>query len=171
MPRFEDSSIACLKRVMLTRAPHGFMFAPQDVQAVVQETGLNQAQVQVWAEHFRMRYTTEKERLDFLQADALDKSVRDHPPSLGQRLFSGPSLTGWSRDHLPSLELKIFSTPSVFPDIFLLFFPDQIRQNDKMFRVLFQHHARIFQRVCVPQVQRRRRVWHQVHGGCLQQGG
>jgi hypothetical protein len=75
MPRFEDSSIACLKRVMLTRAPHGFMFTPQDVQVVSQETGLNQAQVQVWIDNFRTRYTTEKERMDFLQVDVLDKSV------------------------------------------------------------------------------------------------
>jgi hypothetical protein len=105
MPRFEDSSIACLKRVMLARAPHGFMFTPQDVQAVVQETGLNQAQVQTWAEHFRMRYTTEKERLDFLQADALEKQVRDHLQSLELNPFSIPNLRGsnvttchlWSR--------------------------------------------------------------------------
>ena len=77
MPRFLPIHVACLKRTMLARAAHGFMFAPQDVQTVVQETGLNQAQVQVWADHFRMRYAADKERLEYLRADGLDKLVRD----------------------------------------------------------------------------------------------
>ncbi len=78
MPRFEDSSIACLKRVMLARAPHGFLFTPQDVQEVAQETGLNLAQVQVWTDNFRTRYTAEKERMDFLHAEVLEKPVSYH---------------------------------------------------------------------------------------------
>lgn len=94
MPRFLEVHVACLKRTMLARALNGFMFTPQDVQAIVQETGLNQAQVQVWAENFRMRYTTEKERQEFLQANGLDKPVRDHLPSLGLEIFSTPSLRG-----------------------------------------------------------------------------
>ena len=94
MPRFLEVHVACLKRTMLARALNGFMFTPQDVQAIVQETGLNQAQVQVWAENFRMRYTTEKERQEYLRADGLDKPVRDHLPSLGPRIFSGLSLRG-----------------------------------------------------------------------------
>ena len=80
MPRFLPTHVACLKRTMLARAAQGFMFTPQDVEAVVQETGLNQTQVQVWAEHFRMRYAGEKERLDYLGPD---KSVRDTPSYLG----------------------------------------------------------------------------------------
>ena len=94
MPRFLPTHVACLKRTMLARATQGFMLTSQDVQAVVQETGLNQAQVQVWAENFRMRYTADKERLEYLRADGLDKPVRDHLPSLGSRLCSGPSLRG-----------------------------------------------------------------------------
>jgi hypothetical protein len=39
----------------------------------MKETGLNQAQVKVWADHFRMRYETEKDRMEFLQADGFDK--------------------------------------------------------------------------------------------------
>ena len=72
MPRFPESSVACLKRVMLSRAP-GFMFYPMDVEAIMLETGLNKAQVQVWAENFRMRYETEKDRIEFLKADDFDK--------------------------------------------------------------------------------------------------
>eukprot|EP00291_Cryptomonas_curvata_P009507 CAMPEP_0172201560 /NCGR_PEP_ID=MMETSP1050-20130122/30080_1 /TAXON_ID=233186 /ORGANISM="Cryptomonas curvata, Strain CCAP979/52" /LENGTH=233 /DNA_ID=CAMNT_0012879245 /DNA_START=34 /DNA_END=732 /DNA_ORIENTATION=- len=72
MPRFPESSVMCLKRVMLIRAPE-FMFTPIDVEVIMLETGLNKAQVQVWADHFRMRYETEKDRLEFLVADGFDK--------------------------------------------------------------------------------------------------
>ena len=78
MPRFHESSVACLKHAMLAKAPT-FRFSPEDVQQIIQNTGLNQAQVQVWAENFRMRYVTEKDKLDFLKADAAEKPVRDHP--------------------------------------------------------------------------------------------
>jgi hypothetical protein len=57
---------------MLSRAP-GFMFFPGDVEAIMLETELNKAQVQVWAEHFRMRYETEKDRMEFLKTDGFDK--------------------------------------------------------------------------------------------------
>ncbi len=72
MPRFPETSVACLKRVMLARVPE-CMFTPADVDAIMLETGLNKAQVQVWAENFRMRYETEKDRMDFLKADGFDK--------------------------------------------------------------------------------------------------
>ncbi len=76
MPRFSDGSVACLKRVMLSRSQN-FMLTPEDVENIIRETGLNKAQVQVWADNFRMRYTTKKDRLDFLQSrdDAIDKQV------------------------------------------------------------------------------------------------
>jgi hypothetical protein len=90
MPRFHESSVACLKHAMLARAP-AFMFSPEDVQQIVQNTGLNQAQIQVWAEHFRMRYATEKDRLDFLKADATDRPVRDYLPCLELKTISTPS--------------------------------------------------------------------------------
>jgi hypothetical protein len=76
---------------MLSRAPE-FMFSPADVEAIMRQTDLNKAQVQVWAENFRMRYGTEKERMDFLKADGGDK-VRDHPSSLESGIFSTPELS------------------------------------------------------------------------------
>ena len=57
---------------MLARSP-SFVFTAGDVDAIVSETGLNKDQVRVWAEHFRMRYETEKERKDFLESDGVDK--------------------------------------------------------------------------------------------------
>ena len=94
MPRFLPTHVACLKRTMLAWSGQRFMFTPQNVQAIVQETGLNQAQVQVWAENFRMRYTADKERLEYLRADGLDKPVRDHPSILGVGKFFDPKLEG-----------------------------------------------------------------------------
>jgi hypothetical protein len=38
-----------------------------------------------------MRYATEKDRLDYLKADATDRPVRDHLPSLGSKTISTPS--------------------------------------------------------------------------------
>lgn len=52
MPRFPDESVACLKRTMLARQP-SFMFTAGDVQDVMNETGLDKAQVQAWTEQFR----------------------------------------------------------------------------------------------------------------------
>lgn len=72
MSRFPEASVACLKRVMLARAPE-FSFLPADVTAIMLETGLNQSQIRVWGDHFRMRYATEKERMDFLSSDGSDK--------------------------------------------------------------------------------------------------
>lgn len=73
MPRFPEESVACLKRFMLSRASQEFKFTPDDVDIICKETGLNQAQVQVWAENFRMRYVTVKDRMEFLQYDGFDK--------------------------------------------------------------------------------------------------
>lgn len=73
MPRFPEESVACLKRTMLARAAQEFFLTPADVEAVMKETGLNQAQVQVWVDNFRARHTTSKERMDFLMSDGFDK--------------------------------------------------------------------------------------------------
>ena len=75
MPRFEDAQVTCLKRAMLTKAKSGFLLDPADVEQIVHESGLNQAQILAWGETFRMRYKTEQERLSFLQADPLEKQV------------------------------------------------------------------------------------------------
>lgn len=73
MPRFPEESVACLKRYILSRASQDFKFTQNDVDIICAETGLNQAQVQVWAENFRTRYVTLKERLEFLRYEGLDK--------------------------------------------------------------------------------------------------
>jgi hypothetical protein len=72
MSRFPEASVACLKRVMLTCAPE-FRFLGANVEVIKQETGLNEAQIRVWGDHFRMRYTTEKERMDYLTSDGFEK--------------------------------------------------------------------------------------------------
>lgn len=73
MPRFPEESVACLKRFMLSRVSQEFKFTPNDMDIICKETGLNQAQVQVWAENFRMRYVTVKDRMEFLEYDGIDK--------------------------------------------------------------------------------------------------
>jgi hypothetical protein len=70
---------------MLSRAP-GFIFYSMDVEAIMLETGLNKAQVQVWAENFRMWYETEKDRIEFLRVDDFDKVTRP-PLVFGCRIF------------------------------------------------------------------------------------
>ena len=68
-PRFPEESITCLKRTMLARQPH-FMFNASDIENVMKETGLDNAQVQDWADHLRMRYKIKKldDTLDFLRS-------------------------------------------------------------------------------------------------------
>jgi hypothetical protein len=91
---------------MLARSP-SFVFTAGDVEAIVSETGLIKAQVRVWADLFRYRYETEKERKDFLESDGVDKV----------------------RDHLSSLGSKIFSTPRPFSDIFLFFQANSVKMS------------------------------------------
>ena len=90
MPRFSETSVACLKRTMLANSLGDFRFNASDIEAIMKETGLNQAQVQVWADHFRTRYETQKDRMEFLTTDALDKPVRDHQSSLGPKTLAIP---------------------------------------------------------------------------------
>ena len=75
MSRFPEASIACLKRVMLSCTPE-FCFLAANVEGIKQETGLNDAQIFKWAELFRYRYKTEKERMDFLSSDGFEKVMR-----------------------------------------------------------------------------------------------
>jgi hypothetical protein len=72
MSRFPEASVACLKRVMLTCAPE-FFFLPANVEVIKQETELNDDQIRVWGDHFRYRYETEKERMEFLTSDGSEK--------------------------------------------------------------------------------------------------
>jgi hypothetical protein len=57
---------------MLTRVSE-FYFKPEDEEIIARETGLNTAQIRTWADHFRLRYVTTKERMDFLSSDLSDK--------------------------------------------------------------------------------------------------
>ena len=54
---------------MLARQPH-FMFTASDVESVMKETGLDKAQIQMWAEHLRHRFKIKKldDTLDFLRS-------------------------------------------------------------------------------------------------------
>ena len=71
VPRFTDLQALPLKRVMLARQPT-FAFSPDDVEALVVETGLSKAQIQRWANHFRERWGGKPvdEVLDFLRGVA-----------------------------------------------------------------------------------------------------
>ena len=73
MPRFEDAHIACLRRTMATRLPD-CLFTREDVQAIVADTGLGEAQIDQWAKHFRARYEPEQ-REEFLRSEK-DSEVR-----------------------------------------------------------------------------------------------
>ena len=54
MPRFQDEHVTALKRVMLKRVPE-CLFTPEDVKQIADETGLNHAQIDHWAENLRWR--------------------------------------------------------------------------------------------------------------------
>jgi hypothetical protein len=54
MPRFSHAVLASLKRAMLPRAGSCF-FTPEDVEQVVEETGLDRSSVTQWAEFLRWR--------------------------------------------------------------------------------------------------------------------
>ncbi len=71
VPRFTDLQALPLKRVMLARQPT-FAFSPEDVEALVVETGLSKAQIQKWARNFRERWGDKPvdEVLDFLRGVA-----------------------------------------------------------------------------------------------------
>ena len=77
MSRFPESSIACLKSVMLSCAPE-FKFKEVHVTEILKRTKLNAAQIGVWGVNFRMRYPTEKDRMDFLTSDRFDKVTGPH---------------------------------------------------------------------------------------------
>ena len=77
MPRFEDAHVAALKRAMLPRLP-GCLYAEEDYARLVAESGLNEIQIEHWAEHFRYR-TPVEEREAFLRAEGSPEKV--DPPS------------------------------------------------------------------------------------------
>jgi hypothetical protein len=56
MPRFTDDHARLIKDAMLRKSPL-YIFTQNDVDALVEETGLNRAQIHKWAEHFRYRWS------------------------------------------------------------------------------------------------------------------
>ena len=58
-PRFTDEHLVPLRRAMFDRQPT-FKLIPGDVDALVQETGLNKAQILKWADNFRGRVASKQ---------------------------------------------------------------------------------------------------------------
>jgi len=69
MPRFLNAHVAFIKRTMLPRVP-ACLFSKEDIELITAETGLDDAQIQQWGKHFRLRYTPEER----------EKVLRDYNP-------------------------------------------------------------------------------------------
>ena len=54
MPRFSPEAVGILKSAMASCLP-SYVFSPEDVSNIQEKTGLDQTQIQVWADHFRFR--------------------------------------------------------------------------------------------------------------------
>jgi hypothetical protein len=65
MPHPNQSTIAAFKRVMITRMPE-CKWTQEDVQSLMEETGMSKAFIYKWADNFRSRYTNEEERSNLL---------------------------------------------------------------------------------------------------------
>jgi len=59
MPRFENAHVAFIKRTMLPRVPV-CLFSKEDVALIAAETGLDDAQIQQWGKHFRLRFAPDE---------------------------------------------------------------------------------------------------------------
>lgn len=55
MPRFDDSHINVIRRVLLPRIPE-CLFTAEDIERITSETGLDVAQILQWGKNFRLRY-------------------------------------------------------------------------------------------------------------------
>jgi hypothetical protein len=88
MPRFADVYIVVIKQTMLPRAPD-CLFTVEDVFFIVSQTGLDEAQIQQWAKHFRSR----------VLLDDREKVLRESRPeqvlSYIFRLFSACFVLFW----------------------------------------------------------------------------
>lgn len=78
MPRFSHAVLASLKRAMLPRAGSCF-FTPEDVEQVVEETGLDRSSVTQWAEFLRWRVKNGM----IADVEAFLRSSSDSAPSQG----------------------------------------------------------------------------------------
>jgi hypothetical protein len=77
MPRFEDKHITCLKQAMLRRIPECYFLA-EDRPAIMEETGLCQAQIEQWAKNLRARLPVAHDREAFLRSSGEPDKVCDH---------------------------------------------------------------------------------------------
>ena len=78
MPRFEDAHISTLKTAMLQRIPDCY-FVPEDYPGIIRATGLNQAQIEKWAEHLRYRIPIVQDRETFLRSNEEPEKVSVFP--------------------------------------------------------------------------------------------
>jgi len=69
MPRFDEEAVKVLKQQMVKRLPECY-FTQEDVEEMVNKTGLNSAQVLQWAENVRYRIPVQTERESALQEDS-----------------------------------------------------------------------------------------------------
>ena len=78
MPRFEDAHISTLKTAMLQRIPDCY-FVPEDYPGIIRATGLNQEQIEKWAEHLRYRIPMVQDREAFLRLSGeQEEKVKKH---------------------------------------------------------------------------------------------
>jgi hypothetical protein len=64
MPRFAEEDVRYLKDIITLRLP-GCYFTSGDVEDIKAKTGLEDVQIQTWADHMRYRVPIEK-RVDYL---------------------------------------------------------------------------------------------------------
>jgi nicotinic acid phosphoribosyltransferase len=75
MPRFTKEMGDCLKAKMLQRLDT-MTFSEQDVQEIIREHGLNEAQISQWMRNFRFRYASKsKEEIEAYLRN--EEKVRD----------------------------------------------------------------------------------------------
>ena len=76
MPRFPAEAISILKGHMMARLPDCY-FTVDDVNAIHEHTGLQSAQIQVWAESLRYRVSVDA-RVAYLSTSDVNKKVDCH---------------------------------------------------------------------------------------------
>ena len=68
MPSFKEDAVKVLKQQMMARLPECY-FTQDDVNEIMEKTGLNAAQILQWAEHLRLRIPKQSEREQTLRGD------------------------------------------------------------------------------------------------------
>lgn len=90
MPRFTKAMGDCIKAKMLQRLDSK-TFSDEDVQDVVKDSGLSEAQVSQWLRHFRFRYAS-KSREEIVAYLRNEEKVRDRLPNTSfEKVFKSES--------------------------------------------------------------------------------